>query len=75
MGLILFQITNRPSIHFTDRRISVLLYRVGYRLVTCTLAAGFKTYYPTEHATIAWSDRAIEVYIINTIIAHGACMR
>ena len=33
------------------------------------LAAGFKAYYPTEctkHATIAWSDCATQVYIINT---------
>ena len=35
------------------------------------LAAGFKAYYPTErteHATIAWSDCAIQVCIIIIII-------
>ena len=38
-----------------------------YTLNIARLAAGFKAYYyieHTEHAAIAWSDCAIQVYII-----------
>ena len=58
--------------HFTDRRIHILLHGIfNSRVVSGdlhtkqrALAAGFKAYYPTEYATITWSDYAIQVYII-----------
>ena len=67
--------TKRPGMHFTGSRIMYICpFNLNSRVVSSgvhtkqrSLAAGFKAYYPTErteHATIAWSDRTIQVYII-----------
>ena len=72
----MFGNTKRPSMHFADRRINVNSREVSSDLYTSSAnwqQASKLTYYPTEHtehvtSTIAWSDCAIQGYIILIIM-------